>query len=173
MHSLLAAMLLVLAGAAWGSRELPQPVQGAAPPLRALGEGEMRWFGLHLYDATLWVSGERWEPRRAFALDIRYARDISRERLVESSVSEMRRLGFGDEATLARWSAAMAGVFPEVRRGDRLVGVHLPGRGASFFSADRYLGTVPEDAFAEAFFAIWLDARTREPRLREALLGMR
>lgn len=173
MRRLLAAVLLVLAGAAWGSRDLPDPVLGAAPQLRALGQGEMRWFGLHLYDATLWVSGERWEPQRPFALDIRYARDISRSRLVESSVSEMRRLGFGDEPALARWGAAMARVFPEVRKGDRLVGVYLPGRGASFFSGERHLGTVAEDAFAEAFFAIWLDARTREPRLREALLGMR
>ncbi len=173
MRSALAATLLLLAGAAWGSRELPAPVQGAAPEMRILGAGEMRWFGLQLYDATLWVSGGRWEPQRPYALDIRYALDIPRSRLVESSVSEMRRLGYGDEAALERWGAAMARVFPEVRKGDRLIGVHLPGRGASFFTGENYLGTVAEDAFAEAFFAIWLDARTREPRLREALLGTR
>jgi hypothetical protein len=85
----------------------------------------------------------------------------------------MRRLGYGDEAALARWGEAMARVFPDVRRGDRLVGVYLPGRGADFYGEDRYLGTVAEEAFADAFFAIWLDARTREPRLREALLGTR
>lgn len=173
MRSLLALLLLALAGAAPAARELPAPVQGAAPPLRALGQGEMRWFGLHLYDATLWVGGERWDPQRPFALDIRYARDIPRSRLVQSSLDEMRRLSLADDAALGRWGEAMARVFPDVRRGDRLVGVHLPGRGASFYTGDRYLGTVAEEAFAEAFFAIWLDARTREPRLREALLGAR
>ncbi len=168
-----AALLAVAASAALASRELPLPVQEATSQWRALGEGRMRWFGLHLYDATLWVSGAQFDPGRPFALDIRYARDIPRDRLVDSSVSEMRRLGFGSPDALERWGAMMSRVFPDVRSGDRLVGLYVPGQGARFFSDNAFLGAVEEDAFAEAFFAIWLDARTREPDLRASLLGLR
>ena len=172
-RNLLAFALLAAAVPALGSRDLPLPVKESARQWEALGEGRMRWFGIHLYDATLWVSGGRFDPKQPFALDIRYARDIPRDRLVESSVSEMRRLGFGDEEALERWGRGMAEVFPDVRAGDRLVGLYVPGQGAQFFSDKRFLGAVAEDEFAEAFFAIWLDARTREPSLRASLLGLR
>jgi hypothetical protein len=33
------------------------------------------------------------------------------------------------------------------------------------------LGTIDDPVFARAFFAIWLDPRTREPQLRNRLLG--
>lgn len=172
-RSLLALAVLATAAPALASRELPLPVQETVSRLKALGEGRMRWFGIHLYDATLWVSGGQFDPRQPFALDIRYARDIPRERLVESSVSEMRRLGFGRPEALERWGRKMGQVFPDVRQGDRLVGLYVPGQGARFFSDKGFLGAVEEDAFAEAFFAIWLDFRTREPSLRASLLGLR
>ena len=47
------------------------------PMLRPLGEGRLRWFGLHVYDSSLWVPGEAWSFDRVFALDIRYAMNNS------------------------------------------------------------------------------------------------
>jgi len=51
-----------------------------------------------------------------------------------------------------------------------IVGVSLPGRGAAFFHDGRPVGEVADPEFARAFFAIWLDARTRAPELRARLL---
>jgi hypothetical protein len=48
--------------------------------------------------------------------------------------------------------------------------VHEPGRGARFFHNDRAIGTVDDPDFSDAFFAIWLDARTTAPSLRESLV---
>jgi hypothetical protein len=64
-------------------------------------------------------------------------------------------------------------VFPDIRPGDRLVGVMVPGREARFYSQDRLLGTVPDPEFARAFFGIWLDERTSEPGLRARMLRLR
>ena len=63
----------------------------------------------------------------------------------------------------------MAGIFPDVRPGDHILGVQLPDA-ARFFFNDRTIGTIDDPAFARAFFAIWLDARTSAPDLRAALL---
>jgi hypothetical protein len=51
--------------------------------------------------------------------------------------------------------------------------VHLPGKGATFYHQGRITGSIDDAEFAETFFAIWLDPRTREPSLRKALLGQR
>jgi hypothetical protein len=44
----------------------------------------------------------------------------------------MRRLGVKDEDKLARWATSLARMFPDVKSGDRIVGLHVPGKGASF-----------------------------------------
>jgi len=108
----------------------------------------------------------------AHVLSIRYARAISSERLVSVSLDEMRRLGFNDEAQLARWGEALAAALPSVEAGDTLAALHRPGEGAQFWHQDRPTGEIRDPELARAFFAIWLDPRTREPQLRARLLGL-
>jgi len=150
---------------------LPQPLAKAFPDLRLAGEGQLRWFGLHIYDATLWISGPRWTGEQKFALDIRYAREIKGRKLVQSSLDEMRRLGFGDDALLEKWADEMTRVLPDVRKGEHLTGVYRPGLGADFYHQGLLVGTIADPEFARTFFAIWLDERTREPGLRRSLIG--
>lgn len=152
---------------------LPEQVAKEFPELRLAGEGRLRWFGLHIYDAALWVKGAGWDAEREFVLDIRYARNIKGWRLVETSIDEMKRLGFGSDAQLARWKEEMAQVFPDVKKGERITGVNRPGVGVAFYHQGKATGVVDDVEFAKAFFAIWLDPRTREPGLRESLTGSR
>jgi len=82
------------------------------------------------------------------------------------------RLGLADEPTLARWGEALAAALPSVAAGDTLSGLHRPGRGAAFWHDGRATAELDDPALAQAFFAIWLDERTREPALRARLLGL-
>ncbi len=153
---------------------LAQPPAGASgvlPDLKPLGQGTMRWFGLKLYDASLWASGGRYVPAGGFALSIRYARAFDGEELAEASIDEIERLGERDAAKLARWKDVLMRVFPDVRTGDVITGVKMPDGTARFFHQDRELPGVDDRELSDAFFAIWLDARTREPRLRARLLA--
>ena len=150
---------------------LPEPVARSFPDLRLAGEGRLRWFGLHIYDAALWISSVRWNAEQEFALDIRYARDIESRKLVQTSLDEMRRLGFADERHLGQWGGEMARVLPDVRKGEHLTGVNRPLAGVEFYHQGRFVGTIADPEFARAFFDIWLDARTREPELRQSLIG--
>jgi hypothetical protein len=67
----------------------------------------------------------------------------------------------------------MTRAFPDVRAGDSITGVFLPGRGVQFWFGEQLRAEVTDLEFARAFFDIWLDPRTREPALRERLLGLR
>jgi len=151
---------------------LPESVVREFPQLRMAGEGRLRWFGLLIYDASLWVEGDKWSSQREFALDIRYAREIKGNKLAETSIEEMRRLGFGNESQLMRWGADLARLFPDVRKGEHMTGVNRPGQGVRFYHQGRLAGTIDDPEFARGFFAIWLDERTREPGLRQALFGI-
>lgn len=138
---------------------------------RRLGGGEMRWLGFRVYEASLWAPQANWRPDAPFALAIRYDRAIPSARLVQTSVDEMRRLGMVDESRLEAWRTFLERAFPDVDRGDVIVGVNLPGEGVVFYRGDEPTGRLADEGFARAFFAIWLDERTREPGLRARLLG--
>lgn len=162
--ALIAAVLLA-AGGAHGAGS------AGAAPLREIGAGSLHWFGLHVYDARLAVAGERFDPAQPFALTLRYARDFGGERIAQTSIDEIKRLGHGTSADHERWLEAMRRVLPDVKRGDELTGASLPGRGTHFFHNGRAVGAIDDPAFARAFYAIWLDPRTRVRELRAQLLG--
>jgi hypothetical protein len=153
---------------------LPAAVAAELASATLAGEGALRWFGLKVYSAQLWIDGAA--PRTArieaipFALKLRYAMALSGAAIADRSLAEIERMGFGDAARRERWHAAMRGLFPDVARDERLTGVNRPGRGAAFFHGDRAIGSIDDAEFPAAFFAIWLDERTVAPELRRSLL---
>ena len=141
---------------------------------RLAGEGELRWLGLKVYAAQLWSgpSGVRADrlSSQPMALELRYFTSLKGATIAESSTREITRLGFGDAGQRERWSSQMTALFPDVARGDRLVGLVEPGRGTRFFHNDKPIGMIEGNEFAQAFFSIWLDERTQAPSLRESVL---
>lgn len=146
----------------------PLPASGAA--WQQWGSGEMRFFGLRLYRATLWVAGAGIE-NAPHALSLQYRRNFSRQQLVDASLDEMSRLDADDIGSkAARWQAELQRVFPDVKAGERIIGLHLPGQGARFYHQGRLTGEISDPELARRFFAIWLDPRTRSPEVRALLL---
>lgn len=147
----------------------PAVAQVDSLPLAGLhrwGRGEFRRFGLLIYEAALWAGDDPQRP--PLALSLEYRRPLSGSVIVEASLKEMRRLGAG-EAALQRWGEQMGKLFPDVKAGDRILGVHWSGR-ASFLHNGQWLGEIVDAEFARRFFAIWLDPKTSAPALRTALL---
>jgi hypothetical protein len=161
-HVILGLGLLLLAGGA--AAVLP-------PDWRIQGQGEMRWFGFRLYQASLWAPEGRWQAERPYALELRYARDIPLHAWCRPASRKCSAWAAADEARLARWKVELERVFPDVREGEVIHGLYLPQRGAEFYHQGRLTGRIEDVDFARAFFAIWLDPRTREPGLRTSLLG--
>jgi hypothetical protein len=127
-----------------------------------------------VYDARLYVPGDGFDARRfadqPFALELTYTRRLNGREIAERSETEIDRLGIGTDEQRARWLKAMLALFPDVNAGQRLAGVHMPGRRTEFYLDGRPLGGIDDPAFGAAFFAIWLDARTTAPGLRASLL---
>jgi hypothetical protein len=154
--------------------EAPEHVRRHIADARSQGAGRLTWFGLHVYDARLFVPRE-FNPAdpaaQPFALELTYARALDGRAIAERSRDEIARLKLGTEAQRQRWLAAMAELFPNVHAGQRLVGIYRPGAGTRFYFEGRFLGEIADPDFGRAFFAIWLDPRTSAPQLRSSLLS--
>ncbi len=176
---LLAATLLAAGGARAQSPPpagVPPELSGALHGARPLGAATLRFFGLRVYEARLWVGGQPpgadWAAS-PFALELLYARSLKGEQIAERSLVEMRRQGEIAEPVAERWLGNMKQLFPDVNAGDRITGLNLPGTGARFYVNGQLRGEPRETDFARMFFGIWLSPRTSEPAMREQLLGLR
>ena len=164
----LAAMFLALPCSA---QALPAPVIAEHPGLSARGEGVMRFFGFKVYDVRLWTMMKPFAPGDTFALELVYDMALNGRDIAERSVQEMRGQGHRDETKLKRWGEAMAKIFPDIKKGDSLIGVSIPGKEARFYTREKFIATVPDPEFAQAFFDIWLSEKTSAPAARGKLLA--
>ena len=177
-HPVTAAVVFALASLAWlpagAQTAAPEPTLGAAlQDKTSVGKARLRYWGFAVYDASLWAlpgfDASRFESQR-FGLELAYLRDFKGADIAERSIGEMKDLATIEPAQATRWTQAMSKLFPDVKRGDRITGVHVPGSGARFYLNGRLLGEVADDAFSRLFFGIWLSPKTSQPRMRETLI---
>ena len=166
---LIPALLAALLAGGAAQAAMPQ-VAPDLPGARVAGQGKFTWFGMKIYDASLWVGEAGYAPGAPFALELRYARALSGVRIAEASADQMEKTGGATAAQRALWVDKMRAIFPDVKEGSRITGVFLPGGAVRFHLDDMVLGTISEPGFAQAFAGIWLSPRTTAPQLREALL---
>lgn len=153
---------------------MPAELLTALPGARPLGEATLRFLGLTVYAARLWVQRDFQSSRYAqspFALELNYFRGLSGTLIAERSLKEMRRQGPINETLEQSWLQAMVRTFPDVKAGDRITGVHTPGVGARFWFNGQGLPALSDPEFSRIFFGIWLSEATSEPQMRASLLG--
>lgn len=142
------------------------------PQLKALGGGLLRVFGFQVYNVYLWTpAGAALDRSKPYALDLQYLRTFSAKQLAERSIDEMRGQGIGNDTVYPKWLAEMERVLADVKDGDRLTGVVTATKTSKFFYNGAYRGEVIDPAFADAFFGIWLNEKSSQPRVRNLLLG--
>ena len=189
-HTLLLCLTLLCTPAAWAQsstasdapaatasaqrNETRPELASALPQAQRIGTGRLTVWGFQVYNAQLWAQpGFRTAnvDRAPLALELAYLRAFKAEEIAERSIKEMRRSRAISDAQAARWTADMLRVIPDVRIGDRVIGVHQPGVGAAFWVNGKNTGDIQDAEFARLFFGIWLSPNTSEPKLREALLA--
>lgn len=188
--SVAAAALLLWAGAALAQPFAPpavpelaassagalpaRPELSALPRARLVGQARLTVWGFDIYDARLWAPANfsaAGFAASALALELNYLRNFEAADIAERSLKEMRRSQGISDVQAARWKAELLRVIPDVRKGDRITGVHRPGVSAAFWVNGRASGEILDADFARLFFGIWLSPGTSEPRMREALLA--
>ena len=159
-----------------GSAALPPELVATLPGAQALGAATLRFLGLDIYAARLWVPNgfnAITYAQSPLALELTYLRALSGQRIAERSLKEMRRQSTLGAAQEQAWLDAMLQAFPDVKAGDRISGLHTPGVGARFWFNAVERPAVRDAEFSRLFFGIWLSEASSEPQMRASLLGRR
>ena len=138
------------------------------------GQGLLRFFGLKIYQATLFSehkSGEIFNSK--FFLRINYFRDFKGKDISKISFKEMHRLNLIAKEKESFWLAWMEENIPDIKKDDVLKGVYVPEEGIMLHHNEKLVATFSDKGFARSFFLIWLHENTSEPKLRQELLEFR
>ena len=153
-----------------GNRPLPQPVLSSAPGLHPFGKGRHSWWGIRMYDATLWIVGPQWSAARPHALDIEPGRDVPADTLVKNAIAEMRELKVGDEGKLRIWQTELRKIIPNVKEGDQVVIFCTDANRTLAYRNDSSTGEVDDPSFCPAIMSVWLHPQTKHQAMRKSLL---
>jgi len=151
-------------------RPLPPQVISKAPGIHPFGRGRHTWWGIRMYDATLWIVGPNWSAAAPHALDIEPGRDVPADMLVKNAIAEMRDLKVGDERQLGIWQAEMMRLIPNVRQGDQIVIFCSDTSRTLSYLNDSSIGAVDDPSFCPAIMNVWLHPQTKHQSMRKSLL---
>ncbi len=137
--------------------------------LKEVGKTEMNWLFWKLYDIRLLSADGQYQPQKyPIAIAIRYARDISADQLVSSTIDEWSRQQIDWKNS---WQDALSTIWPDVAEGDEIILRVDQNLRSQFYFNDQNIGTIEDEHFAPAFLSIWLSDNTLKPELRNRLIN--
>jgi hypothetical protein len=158
-----------------GVSQLSKPlVLQQIPSATFAGKGLLRFLGFQVYNASLWVApGFKYSElgQHSIALELEYLRKFKREEIARVSLEQMRLSGSFSPEQGQQWQTALATVLPDVKPGDRLLGIYKPGASVAFALNGQSIGEIEDAQFAKMFFDIWLSPKSSAPKLRDQLLA--
>ena len=174
-----AALVATLAGTAAANAPKFEPVLDATTGALALRSTGSAYFAgvIRVYDAALYAlpgadRGTLTAGTAPRCLVLAYRRAVTRDLIVEAANEVLERQGI-EAAALGAPLDQLHAAYRDVGPGDRYRLCHAPGGKAELALNGEILAEVGGDAFATAYFGIWLrDGAISEP-LRESLLGTR
>jgi hypothetical protein len=157
-------------------------VHGTALALNGLGIRKATFLKINVYVAALYV------PRELRAADahaliaspgpmelvLHFVRGVGARDIRKAFEEGFAAQGGGHvPAAIAAQVAMLNGWMQDMRSGEPLTFVRIPGSGIEVELDGRTLGAISGEDFARALFAIWLGDRPPNPELKAGLLGGR
>ncbi|KEY59737.1 hypothetical protein [Serratia sp. DD3] len=168
-HSL-GVLLLFVSLTTYANEWLQWPMSGVAT---------LNWGPFKIYDSQLRLpEGHYAGPLADQALIITYRRNIDSDDLIDATREQWQALGvLSQEPQSEAWLALLRKLWPDVQDGSQLAFVLQNKQGQFWYrpagstAAFSPLGGPLSADLSRWFLAIWLDARTSYPELRQQLLG--
>jgi len=141
-----------------------------------IGQGNYTYWGFDVYVASLWasdsnVNAEQWQTQR-IALELSYLRDFKGIDIAKSSIDEIHTQSPLPKSKATLWLKTLEDIFPNIKKGQTLVGIYIPNVGAQFLYETALIGEIKDLELTKRFFDIWLSQQTSAPQLRKRLLAL-
>jgi len=105
-----------------------------------------------------------------FALVIDYNKNISKQRLVDASIEQIKKHNQIDEVEAQNIVKKLSEIFPEVKKGDQISALYFKGL-VTLEHNQKRIGIISDATFAKQFVNIWLSPQNDFKKMRLDLLN--
>ncbi|WP_064608688.1 chalcone isomerase family protein [Photobacterium sp. J15] len=136
----------------------------------AVGDARLKWGPWVIYDSELRTpTGLYRNDVSDIALVIKYQRNINKDDLLKATDQQWEHLGIALNKR-RQWLAKLDAMWPDVKKGDRLIFV-IRGENGFFYQDNLRIGIIEDKEMSLAFINIWLSPETAYPTIRSRLIG--
>lgn len=105
-----------------------------------------------------------------FALIIHYNKNISKQRLVEASIEQIKKHNQISESEAQNIVTKLSEIFPEVKKNDEISALYFKGM-VTLEHNQKRIGIISGKTFAKQFMNIWLEPKNEFQKMRFDLLN--
>jgi hypothetical protein len=181
-HAVLALLAATTLGIAAQAAELagatlPDTLSAGEKALKLNGLGLRKKAIVKVYVGALYLETLSKDAEQILAADqarairMQYLRGLTKEQLVDA-FREGFEMNARDKAGQKAAFEQMLALVPDVKAGDTLTFVYVPGKGTTVQAGNKDLGAFEGKGFADAVFAIWLGRKPPTEDLKKGMLGL-
>jgi len=155
---------------------LPKMARGDAflefmPTAERVGTARFKVMFFKIYDAELFAPNGRFDPKGPYGLRLTYLVDAKKDRIVSSTVKEMKRQKAASKSTIESWIPLMERHFIAMDKGGQ-AGFLDTGDGRLLVTANgQVIGEIDDRKFITALMDVWLGPKVRDKEFQDRLMG--
>ena len=130
-RSLIAALFALPAALALPGRLLADTLPEIMPTAKKVGEARFKVFLFKIYDAELFAPDGRFDRKGPYALRLNYLLDAKKDRIISSTVKEMKRQKAASSRVIEGWVPLMEDAFISMDKGSYADFIHTRRRQAA------------------------------------------
>jgi hypothetical protein len=148
---LMIIMLLCSFGTAFAQDKKPDYLSPFINNNEPMGHATYRKLFIKVYEASLWSDAENIDYSRYFALSLTYAVSIDVNDFVDRTIEEMAKVTHMPQKNLDFYRPQLQRVMRDVKSGDTITALNIPGKGVKFFYNGVSTGQIDGAEFSERF----------------------
>ena len=141
------------------------------PNYGLVGEARFKVMFFKIYDAALFAPGGTYQADAPYALRLTYLINAKKDRIVDQTVKEMRRMKASSEAQIEAWIPVMEQAFISMPKGSYADFIHTPDGRLTLAAKGKRISVIEDTALAQAIMDIWLGPKVRDRRFQDRLMG--
>jgi len=178
LAALVFGYLRIAAAGERGGVKMPDRISAAGTTLVLNGMGirEATMFNVDVYVAGLYLEKKTQSPDEVMSseqvkrIDLVFVRDVDRDDITEAWTTQFKSNG-ADMTKLKGQIAQLNGWMVDMKEGNTLSFLYVPGKGLTVVVKGAEKGTLPGSDFGRAFFAIWFGKSPPNKGLKSGMLG--
>ncbi|MEE3091497.1 MAG: chalcone isomerase family protein, partial [Pseudomonadota bacterium] len=141
------------------------------PTAKKVGEARFKVFLFKIYDAELFAPDGRFDRKGPYALRLNYLLDAKKDRIISSTVKEMKRQKAASSKVIEGWVPLMEDAFISMDKGSYADFIHT-GDGRVLLTANgKLISEITDSRFITALMNVWLGPKVRDKEFQDKLMG--